>query len=334
MNGRGASMDLEIRHLKLLVAVSEEGSLTGAARRLHLTQSALSHQLRDAERGLGRPLFLRGARKMTLTSAGDRLLKSAKLVLDELATAREEIRESPHAAEGTLRLATECYTCYHWLPPALAEFQKTYPKVDVQVVAEATRDTIPALLDGRIDVAITSDPIKSSRVAVEPLFGDDLLVMIPAGHRLAKSPKPWVDAEDIAQETLITYDAPKEDLTVFKDVLVPAGLKPRRWVPIQITEAIVELVRAGQGISVMACWAAEPYAKGGRLVLKQLTKDGISREWVAATRARKNPPPYLAGFIRTLFESRKRPRSILVGVREPAAAASVPVSTSGGRFIC
>lgn len=313
-------MDLEIRHLKLLLAVSEEGSLTGAARRLHLTQSALSHQLRDAERGLGRPLFLRGARRMVLTSAGERLLKSARVVLDELSSAKEEIRESPNAAEGTLRLATECYTCYHWLPPALAEFQKSYPKVDVQVVAEATRDTIPALLDGRIDIAITSDPIKTSRVTIEPLFGDDLLVVLPAGHRLAKA--PYVDAEDIAEETLITYDAPKEDLTVFTQVLGPAGLKPRRWVPIQITEAIVELVRAGQGISVMACWAAEPYAKGGRLALKPLTKGGIRREWVAATRARKNPPPYLGSFIQTLFESRKRPRSILAGVREPALATS------------
>ena len=314
-------MDLEIRHLKLLLAVSEEGSLTGAARRLHLTQSALSHQLRDAERSLKRPLFLRESRRMVLTSAGDRLLRSARVVLDELAAAREEIEDSPRTPEGVLRIATQCYTCYHWLPPALAEFQKSYPRVDVQVVAEATRDTIPPLLDGRIDVAITSDRIKSSRIEIEPLFGDELLVVIPPGHRLAKSSVPYVDAEDIAQETLITYDAAKEDLTVFRDVLVPAGLKPRRWVPIQITEAIVELVRAGQGISVMACWAAEPYAKGGRLVLKRLTREGIVREWVAATRARKNPPPYLAAFVRTLFESRKRPRSILAGVREPAAAA-------------
>jgi LysR family transcriptional regulator for metE and metH len=330
-------MDLEIRHLKLLLAVSEEGSLTAAARRLHLTQSALSHQLRDAERGLGRPLFLRGARRMVLTSAGDRMLKAARTVLDELAAAKEEIRESPQAAEGTLRLATECYTCYHWLPPALAEFQKSYPKVDVQVVAEATRNTIPALLDGRIDVAITSKPIKSTRVAVEPLFGDELLVMLPPGHRLARSAKDWVGPEEIGDETLITYDAAAEDLTVFRDVLVPAGVKPRRWIRIQITEAIVELVRAGQGISVMACWAAEPYAKGGRFVLKRLTKEGISREWVAATRARKNPPPYIASFIRTIFESRKRPRSVLAGVREPAAATAAvatSLSTSGGRFVC
>lgn len=312
-------MDLEIRHLKLLLAVSEEGSLTGAARRLHLTQSALSHQLRDAERGLGRPLFLRGSRRMVLTSAGDRMLRSARLVLDELAAAKEEIAETPHAAEGTLRLATACYTCYHWLPPALAEFQKSYPLVDVQVVAEATRDPIPPLLDGRIDLAITSDPIRSSRITAQSLFGDELLVVLPPGHRLAKA--PFVGAEDIAQETLITYSAAKEDLTVFRDVLVPAGLKPRRWIPMELTEAIVELVRAGQGISVMASWAAEPYAKGGRLVLKKLTRDGISREWVAATRARKSPPPYLESFIRTLAGSRERPRSILAGVRDPRTRA-------------
>ena len=144
------------------------------------------------------------------------------------------------------------------------------------------------------------------------------MVLLPASHRLAQSASPFVSAEDIGQEVLITYDAPKESLTVFRDVLIPAGVKPKRWIPIQITEAIVELVRAGQGISVMASWAAEPYARGGRLTLKKLTRPGVQREWIAVTRSRKNPPPYLAAFIRIVVESRKRPRSVLASVREPA----------------
>ncbi len=219
-------MSLEIRHLKLMLAVSEDGSLTRAARRLHLTQSALSHQLRDAEKTLGRPLFLREKKQMRLTAAGERLLRSAQEILDELDSTEREIRESRPGPEGTIRVATECNTCYHWLPAALETFGKKYPAVDVQVVVEATHEPVPALLDGRIDVGIVSDPVKNSRLAVEALFEDELVAVLPADHSLRR--EPFLDAADFADEQLITYDAPREELTVFQQVLVPAGALGRR----------------------------------------------------------------------------------------------------------
>ena len=113
---------LEIRHLKLLAAVAEEGSVTEAGRRLHVTQSALSHQLRDAEEKLGAQLFMRLGRKMVLTAAGEKLLESAKRVLDELRTAETQIEGLNGATRGVIRVSTECYTCYHWLPPVLKRF--------------------------------------------------------------------------------------------------------------------------------------------------------------------------------------------------------------------
>ena len=308
---------LDIRHLRLLLAVAEEGTLTRAANRLHLTQSALSHQLREAERSIGRPLFLRGARRMTLTAAGDRLLRSARTVLDELGAAELEIGGLLNESEGTLRLATECYTCYHWLPSALATFEKAHPLVDVQIVAEATRRPVPALLEGALDVAIVSGEVRNSRLRLTPLFRDEMVAVLPAGHRLAAA--RFVSAFDFAPETLITYAAPRENLTIFREVLGPAGVRPRRWIPIEITEAIIELVKAGQGVSVMARWAAEPYAAGGKLVLRRLTEKGIVRVWNAATRRQKHAPKYLADFVEALLDSTGRRRGILA-----ATTAAVP----------
>src|ERR1700733_10121275 len=94
-NAQGETkMNLEIRHLKLIAAIADTGSMTRAGNRLHLTQSALSHQLRDAEETLGSRLFVRQRGKMTLTAAGERLLRSARTVIEELDRAEKEIRDT------------------------------------------------------------------------------------------------------------------------------------------------------------------------------------------------------------------------------------------------
>ena len=157
-------MNLDIRHLKLLVAVTEEKSVTKAGERLHLSQSALSHQLRDLEERLGTPLFLRLNKRMVLTQAGERLLASAKEVLDELKRAEEEVAQMALHKRGTLRLSTECYTCYHWLPEKLKTFSQRFPDVDVKIVVEATHQPLRALLNGKLELAVVSDQPRDSRV--------------------------------------------------------------------------------------------------------------------------------------------------------------------------
>src|ERR1051326_328295 len=129
---------LEIRHLKLLASVAEHGSVTEAGRRLHVTQSALSHQLRDAEEKLGTALFLRLGRKMVLTPAGEKMLICARKVLDEMHGAEGQITGLNGSTRGVIRVSTECYTCYHWLPPVLKKFHAKFPGVEVNIVLEAT----------------------------------------------------------------------------------------------------------------------------------------------------------------------------------------------------
>src|SRR5438874_10611157 len=126
-------MDLEVRHLKLVAAVADVGSLTRAGDRLHLTQSALSHQLRDIEARLGAPLLLRIGKRLVLTPAGERLLASAKAVLAQLEHTEAEIRQMGREKAGVLRLTTECYTCYHWLPPLLMHYRRRLPRVEVRI---------------------------------------------------------------------------------------------------------------------------------------------------------------------------------------------------------
>ena len=128
-------MDLEVRHLRLVVAVAEHGTLTAAAEGLNLTQSALSHQLKDIEDRLNAPLFLRRNRRMIPTAAGQQLLDTGLSVLAALERTESAVRDLGRSRQGLLRVATECYTCYHWLPPVLHEFTARCPGVDVRIAS-------------------------------------------------------------------------------------------------------------------------------------------------------------------------------------------------------
>src|SRR5215471_14938586 len=169
-----ASMELELRHLKLVEAIAAEGTMTRAAARLYITQSALSHQLAGLEETLGVTLFQRMPRGMVLTRPGEKLLECARSVL-------RAVRE----AQETLRISTECYTCYHWLPSRLKTFHANFPRVDVEIVVEATRRPVDALLAGNLDLAIISHPPAQAAVSVRALFDDELVAILSPEHRLA-----------------------------------------------------------------------------------------------------------------------------------------------------
>ena len=289
-------MDLELRHLRLVVHVAATGSLTAAADRLHLTQSALSHQLRDLEDRLGTALFSRRNRRMTPTPAGQRLLDSAAAVLDELERTEAAVRDIGLDRQGLLRVATECYTCYHWLPGVLQEFERRAPGVEVRVEVDATARPIAHLLAGKLDFALATSPVGDRRLAATPLFRDELLVVVARGHRLAS--ERHVRPSELGDEVLFTYSPPAESY-VFQKLLTPAHITPRRVQQVRLTEAIVELVRAGRGVAVLARWAIQPYLQGGGLVGVPLTARGFYRQWSAvvprtprgrAVRGRVRPP--------------------------------------------
>jgi LysR family transcriptional regulator for metE and metH len=293
-------MILELRHLRLAAAVAEHGSLTRAGRVLHLTQSALSHQLLDLEARLRVTLFHRMGKRMVPTAAGVRLLEAARQTLPTLVAAEEELRRLAAGREAILRLSTECYTCYHWLPRVLERFRVGHPRVEVQIVPEATRRPIAALLDGRIDLGIATGTERDERLEYHPLFQDEMVAVMTPEHRLAS--RSYLRAEDFAAEHLIMYTIPESESTLFRTVLVPAGVRPAKVSLIELTEAIVELVRAGVGIAVLARWAVSPQLESGVLRAVPVTRRGIRRRWYAATVRQKSPPDYLRAFTRLLAD--------------------------------
>jgi LysR family transcriptional regulator for metE and metH len=293
------SPKLEVRHLKLLVTVAEEGSVTEAGRRLHLTQSALSHQLRDAEEKLGTALFLRLGRKMVLTPAGDRLIACARRVLEELTNTEGQIEGLNGGARGEIRLSTECYTCYHWLPPVLQKFHGKFSRVEVNIVASATSNPSAALLEGKLDIAIMSCPPRNKSVRVTPMFEDELVFAMSPRHRLASASA--VRPKDLETETVLIYP-PREESTLINKILKPAGVEAQRVIEVPLTEAIVELAAAGTGIGFLARWAVAPSVEAGKVAIRPLSGRGFRRQWYAVTLRNQPTPAFLAEFL-TLLSS-------------------------------
>ncbi|MEN7551544.1 LysR family transcriptional regulator [Rapidithrix thailandica] len=289
---------MELRHLKLVKEVTATGNLTKAGERLFLSQSALSHQLREIESELGAPVFHRVNKKMIPTLVGKRLLSTACKVLTEVERAQLDIQQMVSGERGTIRLSTECYTCYHWLPALLQKFHCEFPNIEISIVLESTNDPLADLLKGKIDLAIVQCPNEHPDLEYTKLFNDEMVVVMCQNHPLAQL--DYISAQDFQDETLITYSGDYLNMTLFKEVLLPAKVQPKRKMSVLLTEAIVEMVQAEMGIAVLAKWIVSPYLRHKPLAIRPLTQPGIFRQWAVAQRKQSTPPAYLAYLIEHL----------------------------------
>jgi len=293
----------------MVAAIAASGSVTRAAEELHRTQSALSHQLRAVEERLGTALFLRVGKRMVATAAGERVLATARRVLDDIRTTEEDVRRLGARQAGVLRVCAQCNTGYHWLPPLVDVFRRRYPDIEVSLAVECTLRPVDALLEGKLDIAIVTQSVHHDQVRVRPLFEDEHAAIVAPDHAFAK--RPFVRPQDFASERLLLYSSSPDDSFTIQTILRPAGVTPRRVSFVMLTEAILEMVKARLGISVMQTWAIEPAIRAGDVRAIPITPAGIHRQWHAATLRAANPAAHVDAFIDLLaaraMPARRRP---------------------------
>lgn len=294
---------MEIRYLKLVKAIVEEGSIANAIQKLHLTPSALSHQLREAEIQLGTKIFHRINKKLILTEAGEKLFSAALIILKELDKVDREIKEIISGESGVIRISTECYTSYHWLPALLKKFHTEFPNIEVRIVFEATHRPIQKLLQGQIDLAITSDPITNDQVEYIELFQDEMIALVPENHPWTL--KKFIVAEDFKEANLIIHSEPLETVTVYEKILKPAQVQPKNITILPLTEAAVEMVKADMGVLVMPRWALKPYLQSDQISTVQVTAEGLHRQQYIARLLQDDRPEYFDYFITFLRQEIK-----------------------------
>jgi len=286
---------LERTHLAIIRAVDQCGSLTAAAEKLHLTQSALSHAIRKLEDQLGVALWSREGRRLRPTQAGEYLLGVANRLLPQFGHAEERLRQFARGERGTLRIGMECHPCYEWLLKVVSPYLAAWPDVDVDVKQEFQFGGIGALFGYEIDMLVTPDPLYKNGLRFEPVFDYEQVLVVGPRHRLRGA--ELVHPEQLAEETLITYPVPIERLDIYTHFLLPAGIRPQRHKPIETTDIMLQMVASGRGVAALPRWLVDEYA--GRLAVTavRLGAQGIDKQIFLGFRTADADIAYLSAFV-------------------------------------
>ncbi|MEX0285960.1 MAG: LysR family transcriptional regulator [Paracoccaceae bacterium] len=289
-------MHLEFRHLRSIKAIHENGSLARAAEQLHITQSALSHQIKGLEDQTGVELFIRRSKPMRLSPAGLRLLRLAEQVLPQVEAAAAEFASLRDGTSGRMHIAIECHACFEWLFPVLEGFRKTWPDVDVDIRPGLAFDALPALQKEDVDLVVSSDPEDLPGVEFVELFDYAPVFVASAQHPLAE--KPFVEAADFRDQTLITYPVERSRLDVFSQLLNPAKVEPAAIRQVELTAVILLLVASNRGVSVLPDWVVREVKYNSDYVTRPLTEAGLTRRLYAAVRTEDLDKAYVRELIR------------------------------------
>lgn len=301
---------LERSHLDLLREIEREGSLTAAAKRVGLTQSALSHSVRKLEERLGANLWEREGRGLRLTPAGRHLLSFAERVLPQFEHAERVVAQMARGERGTLRIGMECHPCYRWLLKVVEPYVNQFRDVELDVKQKFQFGGIGALFAHEIDMLVTPDPLRRQGLRFEPVFDYEQVLVVGRDHPLAG--RPFVVPADLESETLITYPVEVGRLDIFSQFLLPAGCMPKRHSTIETTDIMLQLVASGRGVAALPRWLVAEYEKQIRVAVVRLGRRGIPKQIFLGIRAADADVEYIVAFIRLAKTTRgpKRGRGI------------------------
>ena len=239
---------VELRQLEYFLAVVEEGSFTRAAARSFMVQSSLSASLLALERDLGTELFIRGRRGAELTDAGRAFLEPARAALAEADRGRDAVAEVKGLLRGSVRIAAVAVPRSVDVVPTIRRFREQHPGVDLQVVPVGARDMTALVADGQVDFAIAPRVERmSSALRFESLVTTPLVLVCPAGHRLAGAAD--VKPEEIIDESIIDLPRGWRARELFDGLIAEQGLQRRVGLEINDWLAVLTMVQRGMGIS-------------------------------------------------------------------------------------
>ncbi|MBL8170382.1 MAG: LysR family transcriptional regulator [Acidobacteria bacterium] len=304
---------MEMSQLRTFRAVAETLNFTRAAERLHLTQSAVSHQIKALEEELGEPLFIRAKRGVKLSQAGKIALEYVERILDETEALRERIAGKENSPAGRVRVAAATQAFVHLFAPLFESFMDSHPGVDLAFrTTVSTEQTVADILNGAADVGFASLAVYSPNLQVTKLFEDELLLIIGSEHPLAR--KRVATAEDILREKLILFERGASIRRATDQFFDQVGVRPDLALESNDTYFIKRMVERGVGVSLLPAWAVRDEVIAGKLAQLPIAGHRLRRSVALVSLGRFQPSPARA-FISYILQHKAKIQEMADAIR-------------------
>jgi DNA-binding transcriptional LysR family regulator len=256
---------VEIRQLRAFVAIAESGTFTAGALRVHVTQAAISMQIRQLETEIGAKVFVRAPRHVILTEAGEQLLRRARHILREHDAALDEIAELAGAERGRLRIGSaSAMVLTEQLPSILKELRKQHPAAEISVTSGTSEVLVDQILAGEVDVAFVSLPVDVRGIKTERLSEDQLVAIASPRHKLAK--QKTVSAYTLAGERLILGERGGNTRRLIDQFFAQAGVSLRVAMELSRQQAIRRMVEEDMGVGIVPLQSVKDEVEKGKLI--------------------------------------------------------------------
>ena len=256
---------MDIRQLKAFVAIAETGTFTAAAARVHVTQAAISMQIRQLENEVGAKLFVRAPRKVILTEAGEKLLERAYVILREHDAALEEMASLTGAHRGRLRIGSaSAGVTSDPLPQLLRQLREKHPGVETSVSSGTSEELVQQVLAGELDAAFVSLPVEARGIQTELLSEDSLVAIASPHHSMAR--QKVVSAYALAGEKLILGERGGNTRRLLDQFFSQAGVTPKVAMELSRLAAIKRMVQEDMGVGIVPLQSVKDEVAEGLLV--------------------------------------------------------------------
>jgi len=256
---------VEIRQLRAFVAIAESGTFTAGALRVHVTQAAISMQIRQLETEIGAKVFVRAPRHVILTEAGEQLLRRARHILREHDAALDEIAELAGAERGRLRIGSaSAMVLTEQLPSILKELRKQHPAAEIAVTSGTSEVLVDQILAGEVDVAFVSLPVDVRGIKTERLSQDQLVAIASPRHKLSK--QKTISAYTLAGERLILGERGGNTRRLIDQFFAQAGVTLHVAMELSRQQAIKRMVEEDMGVGIVPLQSVKEEVEKGRLI--------------------------------------------------------------------
>lgn len=255
---------MEIRQLKAFLAIAEAKTFTAGARRVNVTQAAISMQIRQLEDEVGLPLFTRTPRRVILTEAGEYLLERARKILREHDSAVAEIAEVAGAEHGRLRIGSaSAMFATQQLPLIMKKLKQKFPNSDLTVSSGTSQRLVDKIMHGEVDMAFISLPVDNPNITTELLFSDEIIAIAHPKHLLAN--EKYISAATLAGEDLVLGERGGNTRRMVDEFFAAANVKPNITMELSRQEAINQMVEIGLGVGLAGAKTVAKEIREGRL---------------------------------------------------------------------